>query len=86
MTLTINPGITVNPGITLSVPVRRNGLTSATASTSAWLDLHPEITHWVAVDDLYMGTWLDNFAWAKRVDLGIKDLAVQEQILGALCQ
>jgi hypothetical protein len=32
-----------------------------------------------------MGTWLDNFAWAKRVDLGIKDLAVQEQILGALC-
>jgi len=33
-----------------------------------------------------MGTWLTNFVWAKRVDLGIKDPAVQEQILGSLCQ
>jgi len=53
---------------------------------NTWLDLHPEITHWAAVDDLYMGTWLTNFVWAKRVDLGIKDPTVQEQILGSLCQ
>jgi hypothetical protein len=49
-----------------------------------WLDQHPEITHWCAVDDLYMATWLTNFAWAKCVDQGIKDLAVQGQILELL--
>jgi hypothetical protein len=48
---------------------------------NTWLDLHPEITHWVSVDDLYMGTWLDNFAWAKHVDLGLTDPAVEQQIL-----
>ena len=48
---------------------------------TTWLDQHPETTHWAAVDDLYMGTWLTNFAWAKRVDQGIKDLVVQKQIL-----
>jgi len=51
---------------------------------NTWRSQHPEISHWVAVDDLYMGTWLDNFAWSKRVHLGIKDTTVQEQILGAL--
>jgi hypothetical protein len=49
-----------------------------------WLDQHPKITHWCAVDDLYMATWLTNFAWAKRVDQGIKDPAVQQQILELL--
>jgi hypothetical protein len=51
---------------------------------TAWLDQHPEITHWCAVDDLYMATWLTNFAWAKCVDQGIKDPAVQGQILELL--
>ena len=51
---------------------------------NAWLDQHPEITHWCAVDDLYMATWLTNFAWAKCVDQGIKDPAVQQQILELL--
>ena len=48
---------------------------------NTWRDQHPEITHWCAVDDLYMATWLTNFAWAKCVDQGIKDPAVQQQIL-----
>ena len=51
---------------------------------NAWLDQHPEITHWCAVDDLYMATWLTNFAWAKCVDQGIKDPAVQDQIIQLL--
>jgi len=51
---------------------------------NAWLDQHPEITHWCAVDDLYMATWLTNFAWAKCVDQGIKDPAVQSQIIQLL--
>ena len=51
---------------------------------NAWLDQHPEITHWCAVDDLYMGTWLTNFAWAKCVDQGIKDPTVQDQIIQLL--
>ena len=48
---------------------------------TAWLDQHPETTHWAAVDDLYMATWLTNFAWAKHPHLGINDPLVQEQIL-----
>jgi len=51
---------------------------------NAWLDQHPETTHWCAVDDLYMTTWLTNFAWAKRVDQGIKDPTVQDQIIQLL--
>ena len=51
---------------------------------STWLDQHPEITHWAAVDDLYMGTWLTNFAWAKNVHLGIKDVTVQTQIINLI--
>jgi hypothetical protein len=31
-----------------------------------------------------MGTWLTNFVWAKHVDQGIKDPAVQQQILELL--
>jgi len=48
---------------------------------NAWLDQHPETTQWCAVDDLYMGTWLTNFAWAKHPHLGVKDTLVQEQII-----
>jgi HAD domain in Swiss Army Knife RNA repair proteins len=51
---------------------------------NAWLEQHPETTHWAAVDDLYMGTWLTNFAWAKNVHLGINDPVVQQQILDIL--
>ena len=51
---------------------------------STWLAQHPEITHWAAVDDLYMGTWLTNFAWAKNVHLGIKDVTVQTQIINLI--
>jgi len=51
---------------------------------SIWLAQHPEITHWAAVDDLYMGTWLTNFAWAKNVHLGIKDVTVQTQIINLI--
>jgi hypothetical protein len=51
---------------------------------NAWLDLHPKITHWAAVDDLYMGTWLTNFVWAKNVHQGLTDLEVKQQILNYL--
>ena len=51
---------------------------------STWLAQHPEITHWAAVDDLYMGTWLTNFAWAKNVHLGIKDVTVKTQIINLI--
>ena len=51
---------------------------------STWLAQHPETTHWAAVDDLYMGTWLTNFAWAKNVHLGIKDVTVKTQIMNLI--
>jgi hypothetical protein len=55
-----------------------------------WLHDHPEVTHWVAVDDLNMGkdgsSWklwgLDNFVHCKRpYNEGIKQSGLKEKIL-----
>lgn len=60
-----------------------------------WLSRHPEVTHWVAVDDLYMAKeyprrndprspreWgLDNFVWTPRQYEGIKQSGVNHKIL-----
>lgn len=60
-----------------------------------WLRDHPEVTHWVAIDDLNMGThveassygpfdrdWgLENFVWTPRADEGIKQSGKKEKIL-----
>ena len=57
---------------------------------------HPEITHWVSVDDLHMGRHvenskygafdrddcgLENFVWTPRPSEGIKQSGVKEKIL-----
>jgi hypothetical protein len=62
------------PGPTVYHEQRANEIT-------AWLQQHPETTQWAAIDDLYMGTWLTNFVWAKNVHLGINDITVQQQLL-----
>lgn len=61
-----------------------------------WLRDHPEVTHWVAVDDLHMGvhvehSWrgsynrddwgLENFVWTPNSNEGIKQTGIKEQIL-----
>ena len=54
-----------------------------------YLQDHPEITHWVAVDDLNMGktgeSWkdwgLDNFVLTPRSNEGIKQSGVKDKIL-----
>lgn len=60
-----------------------------------WLSRHPEVTHWVAVDDLHMGIhvenssygpfdreWgLQNFVWTPQNNEGIKQPGVKEKIL-----
>jgi hypothetical protein len=55
-----------------------------------WLHDHPEVTHWVAIDDLNMGkdgsSWkewgLDNFVHCKRpYNEGIKQSGLKEKIL-----
>ena len=60
-----------------------------------WLKNHPEVTHWVAVDDLHMGVhvenssygpfdreWgLENFVWTPRDWEGIKQSGIKEKIL-----
>jgi hypothetical protein len=56
---------------------------------------HPEITHWVAVDDLKLGIYpnmsdgsnkwgLANFVETPRMSEGIKQSGIKEQILGFL--
>jgi len=59
-----------------------------------WLRDHPEVTHWVAIDDLNMGIhveassygpfdrdWgLENFVWTPRADEGIKQSGKKEKI------
>lgn len=56
-----------------------------------WLSRHPEVTHWVAVDDLDMGVkpewrpdgdWgLENFVLTPRSYEGIKQSGLKEKIL-----
>ena len=62
------------PGPTAYHEQRANEIT-------AWLQQHPETNQWAAIDDLYMGTWLTNFVWAKNVHLGINDPTVQQKLL-----
>lgn len=63
-----------------------------------WLRDHPEVTHWVAIDDLHMGIhveassygpfdreWgLENFVWTPRESEGIKQSGVKDKILSFL--
>jgi len=57
-----------------------------------YLELHPEITHWVAVDDLNMspeynqGYGLDNFVLTPKSREGIKQCSKREKILSYLKQ
>lgn len=69
---------------------------SRTLEIQEWLKNHPEVTHWVAVDDLDMswkdvsesrsgsGWGLTNFVHTPRVSEGIKQLGVKEKILSFL--
>ena len=62
-----------------------------------WLGNHPEVTHWVAVDDLNMAKigldssvqfeheWgLDNFVLTPRDNEGIKQCGIKEKIIAFL--
>ena len=60
-----------------------------------WLESHLEVTHWVAVDDLFMGIqveastygphsrdWgLENFVWTPRDWEGIKQSGIKQKII-----
>jgi hypothetical protein len=55
-----------------------------------WLQQHPEVTHWVAIDDLNMAknydnierTWgLENFVLTPRAMEGIKQSGIKEKVL-----
>ena len=55
-----------------------------------WLTRHPEVTHWVAIDDLNMAknyenierTWgLENFVLTPRSLEGIKQSGIKEKVL-----
>jgi hypothetical protein len=45
-----------------------------------WLINHPEVTHWVAIDDLDLSE-LPNFVHTKKMKEGIKQSGIKEQIL-----
>jgi hypothetical protein len=57
-----------------------------------FLQDHPEVTHWVAVDDLNMGkdepwkdVWgLDNFVLTPRSDEGLKQSGIKEKLINFL--
>jgi len=50
-----------------------------------WLSEHPEVTHWVAVDDLDLslhdGWGLTNFVQTPRSREGIKQIGIKEKII-----
>ena len=45
-----------------------------------WLKEHPEVTHWVAVDDMDL-SYLSNFVQTPRSKEGIKQCGIKEKIL-----
>jgi hypothetical protein len=49
-----------------------------------WLGNHPEVTHWVAVDDLNLGIGLQNFVQTKRQNEGIKQSGIKQKIINFL--
>lgn len=49
-----------------------------------WLALHPEVTHWVAIDDLNMSSDLTNFVHTVRINEGIKQSGIKDKILNFL--
>jgi hypothetical protein len=50
------------------------------AEISEWLESHPEVDKWVAIDDLNLSA-LKNFVHTKRMKEGIKQSGIKEQIL-----
>jgi hypothetical protein len=50
-----------------------------------WLENHPEVTNWVAVDDLNMGReGLENFVLTARSSEGIKQSGIKKKIIDSL--
>jgi hypothetical protein len=49
-----------------------------------WLNEHPEVTEWVAVDDLDMSPYLQNFVHTPRSYEGIKQSGIKEKIIKKL--
>lgn len=55
----------------------------------SWLESHPGITNWVAIDDMHLGklhhNWgLENFVWVSKSDQGIKQEGIKNKILNFL--
>jgi len=46
-----------------------------------WLTLNPSVNKWVAVDDLNMTPYLDNFVHTVRMNEGIKQSGIKEKII-----
>jgi hypothetical protein len=69
---------------------------SRTLEIQEWLKGHPEVTHWVAIDDLDMsfkefstdrsgtGWGLTNFVHTPKITEGIKKSGLKEKVLGYL--
>lgn len=50
-----------------------------------WLKKNPEVTSWVAVDDLNMGLFLgENFVWTPKENEGLKQNNIKEKIIKIL--
>jgi hypothetical protein len=55
------------------------------AEISEWLESHPDVEKWVAIDDLDLST-LEFFVHTKRMKEGIKQSGIKEQILKILSE
>ena len=49
-----------------------------------WLSLNPDVTKWVAIDDLNMTPYLDNFVHTIKQNEGIKQSGVKEKVISYL--
>jgi len=77
----IKSPIDVTPNIVLMSMSNLEG--NRVSEINTWLNNHPEVTHWVAIDDLDLSA-LPNFVHTKKMTEGIKQSGIKEKILSFL--
>lgn len=51
------------------------------AEIQKWLLENPSVKEWVAIDDIDMGNYLDNFIWISKPNEGICNKYIQDKLL-----
>lgn len=64
--------------------VRRGAGAERAMEIKKWLASNPQVTNWVAIDDIDMAPYLTNFVHTTKVNEGIKQSGIKEKIIAFL--